>query len=145
MKEGPEDFLKRTGFTELPWGEINDDIPWFDDDEKAPRPVLETLDVGDDDQPIPPRQWLLGNTFCRGFVSGLIAPGAGCKTSLRIVQPLSVASGRSLTGERVFVRAKTLIVCLEDGMTELRRRLRAATKHHGIGREQVKEWLVDFH
>jgi len=64
-------------------------------------PSLDVLDVGDDNQPIPPRQWLLGNAFCRQFVSGLIAPGAGAKTSLRIAQGLSLASGRPLTGEQV--------------------------------------------
>ena len=50
----------------------------------GPPPVLEALDVGDDDKPIPPRQWLLGVAFCREFLSGLIAPGAGGKTALRI-------------------------------------------------------------
>lgn len=48
--------------------------------EKKPAPAaLDVLDVGDDDQPIPPRQWLLGNAFCREYVSGLIAPGAGAR------------------------------------------------------------------
>jgi RecA-family ATPase len=138
MNESPEDFLKRGGFTELPSGEFNDEIPWPDNDKEAPPPALEALDVGTDDQPIPPRRWLLGNVFCREFVSGVIASGAGCKTSLRLVQALSVSSGKSLTGEYVFVRANVLIVCLEDGMTELRRRIRAAMKHHGIAREEVK-------
>ena len=101
-------------------------------------PALDVLDVGDDDQPIPPRQWLLGNAFCREFVSGLIAPGAGAKTSLRIAQALSLASGRSLTGEHVFVRCNVLFVCLEDGMKELRRRVRAAMIHHKVRREDVK-------
>jgi hypothetical protein len=109
--------------------------------EKAAPAVLEVLDVGDDDQPIPPRQWLLGNAFCREFVSGLIAPGAGAKTSLRIAQALSLTSDRPLTGEPVFLRCKVLIVCLEDGMTELRRRVRAAMIHHGVTREEVKGYL----
>jgi hypothetical protein len=107
----------------------------------ASPPVLKVLDVGDDDQPIEPRQWLLGNAFCRQFVSGLIAPGAGAKTSLRIAQTLSLTSGRELTGEEVFVRCKVLIICLEDGMTELRRRVRAAMIYHGVKREDVKGWL----
>ena len=48
--------------------------------EKKPAPAaLDVLDVGDDDQPIPPRQWLLGNAFCREYASGLIAPGAGAR------------------------------------------------------------------
>jgi hypothetical protein len=103
--------------------------------------ALEALDVGDDDQPIQPRQWLLGNAFCREFVSGLIAPGAGAKTSLRITQALSLASGRPLTGEHVFVRCRVLFICLEDGMTELRRRVRAAMIHQSVTREEVKGYL----
>ena len=109
---------------------------------REPRPIaLEILDVGDDDRPIPPRQWLLGTAFCREFVSGLIAPGAGAKTSLRIVQALALASQRSLTGEHVFVRCRVLFICLEDGMTELRRRIRAAMIHHRVAREEVKGYL----
>jgi hypothetical protein len=107
-----------------------------------PTPIcLEVLDAGDDDHPIPPRQWLLGNAFCREFVSGLIAPGAGAKTSLRIAQALSLASGRSLTGEHVFVRARVLIVCLEDGMKELRRKVRAARIHHKVSSSDIKGHL----
>ena len=101
-------------------------------------PLLEVLDVGDDDKPIPPRQWLLGKTFCREFVSGLIAPGAGAKTSLRLAQALSLTSGRSLTGEHVFVRCNVLFVCLEDGIDEARRRVRAGMIHHKVSREEVK-------
>ena len=101
-------------------------------------PTLEVLDVGDDDQPIPPREWLLGNAFCREFVSGLIAPGAGAKTSLRVTQALSLTSGRSLTGEYVFVRSNVLFVCLEDGMKEARRRVRAAMIYHKVSRADVK-------
>ena len=100
--------------------------------------VLDVLDVGDDDQPIPPREWLLGNAFCREFVSGVIAPGAGSKTTLRLAQALSLTSGRSLTGEHVFVRCNVLFICLEDGMKELRRRVKAGMIHHNVSRADVK-------
>jgi AAA domain len=99
---------------------------------------FEVLDVGDDDQPISPREWLLGNAFCREFVSGLIAPGGGSKTSLRLAQALSLTSGRSLTGEQVFVRCNVLFVCLEDGMKEARRRVRAGMIYHEVSRADVK-------
>lgn len=55
-------------------------------------------DAGDDDEPIPPRGWLLGNTFCRKFISSLIASGGTGKTAVRTAQALSMATGRSLTG-----------------------------------------------
>jgi AAA domain len=99
------------------------------------------LDAGEDDAPIPPRGWLLGTTFCRGFISGLTAQGASAKTTLRIVQALALATGRELTGEHVFQRCRVMIVTLEDSIDELRRRVRAARLHHGIAAEDVRGWL----
>lgn len=95
------------------------------------------LDAGEDDAPIAPRGWLLGNTFCRGFISGLLAQGASGKTALRVAQALALATGRELTGEHVFERCRVLIVSLEDGSDELRRRVRAARLHHGIPAGEV--------
>ena len=83
-------------------------------------------DAGDDDEPIPPREWLLGTVFCRTFISSLLAEGGVGKTAVRIAQCLSLATGRPLTGERVFKRCRVLIVSLEDDRNELRRRVRAA-------------------
>lgn len=103
-------------------------------------PLLE-WDAGKDVDPIPPRQWLLGNTFCRTFISGLLADGATGKTSLRCAQFLSLATGRELTGEYVFQRCRVLVVCMEDDRNEIRRRLRAAQFHYGIKPEEIREWL----
>ncbi len=98
-------------------------------------------DAGDDDQPVPPRGWLLGNTFCRGFVSSLLGDGGVGKTALRYAQALSLSTGRSLTGEHVFQRSRVLIASLEDGRDELRRRIKAACLHHEINRDELKGWL----
>jgi hypothetical protein len=105
-----------------------------------PAPLGE-WDAGDDDRPIRPRGWLLGNVFCRRYVSSLIADGGTGKTALRMAQLLSLATGRALTGEHVFARSRVLIVSLEDDADELRRRLRAACLHHGIERGDLKGWL----
>ena len=35
---------------------------------------LEEWDAGDDDQLPPPREWLLGNQFCRKFLSACLPP-----------------------------------------------------------------------
>jgi hypothetical protein len=86
----------------------------------------------DKDRPIPPREWLLGNAFCRRYVSSVIAGGGTGKTVLRIAQALAVATGRPITGEHVFKRSSVLIISLEDDSDELRRRVRAAMIHHGI-------------
>ncbi len=98
-------------------------------------------DAGDDDAPIPPRGWLLGNVFCRRFVSSLVAEGGVGKTALRTAQGLALTSGRPITGEHVFQRCRVLIVSLEDDMDELRRRVRAARLHHGISQDDVRGWL----
>jgi hypothetical protein len=98
-------------------------------------------DAGEDNEPIPPRGWLLGNTFCRRFVSSLQAGGGTGKTALRIVQALAMATGKPLTGEHVFRRCRVLLLSLEDDRDELRRRVAAARKHHGINHGDVRGWL----
>jgi hypothetical protein len=100
------------------------------------------IDAGEDDAPIPPRGWLLGNTFCRSFISGLLSQGAAGKTAVRIAQALALATGRPLTGEHVFLRCRVLIVCLEDSLDELRRRVRAARLHHGVTADELRGWFI---
>jgi hypothetical protein len=102
---------------------------------------LSIWDAGLDTGPIPPRQWLLGNSFCRGFLSSLIAPGGVGKTAVRNTQALALASGRPLSGEHVFHRTRVLVVSLEDDRDELRRRVRAAMLHHGITHDEIRGWL----
>ena len=100
--------------------------------------------AGDDEElwgHIPPREWLLGNIFCRGFLSSLLADGGTGKTALRIAQMISLAAGRSLTGEHVFQRCRVLIISLEDSARELRRRIRAACIHHGVWRADLNGQL----
>jgi AAA domain len=113
-------------------------------DAEPPKQTPNTLgiwDAGDDDYVIPPRSWLLGTTFCRRFLSSLIADGGVGKTALRLAQLVSLAIGCSLTGEHVFLRCRVLVVSLEDDADELRRRVYAVMRHHGITPEQLKGWL----
>jgi hypothetical protein len=90
---------------------------------------------------IPPREWLLGVTFCRRFLSGVIAEGGAGKTAVRYAQFLALASGRKLTGEHVHHRCRVLIVCLEDHLNEVKRRIAAAMLHHGVAPADIKGWL----
>jgi hypothetical protein len=103
--------------------------------------VLGEWDAGEDDAEIPPRGWLLGNSFCRRFLSGVLGDGAVGKTALRIAQLLSLATGRPLTGEHIFGRRRVLLISLEDDRDELRRRVRAAMLHHETKPEDIKGWL----
>jgi hypothetical protein len=98
-------------------------------------------DASEDVEAPPPRGWLLGNTFCRTFLSSIIGAGGTGKTALRYAQALSLATGRELTSEHVFQRCRVLIVSLEDDDKELRRRIRAACLHYGIAPSELKGWL----
>jgi hypothetical protein len=70
-----------------------------------------------------------------------VAPGETGKTTLRLIQAIELATGRSLIGSRVYARAKVLIICFEDDAVELRRRLRAICIHYRIDPAELKGWL----
>jgi len=95
---------------------------------------LDEWDAGDDTDKPSPRGWLLGNSFCRRFISSLIADGGVGKTAVRYAEALSLAIGRSLTGEHVFNRSRVLIVSLEDDDTENAQRGRGASALVDAGR-----------
>jgi hypothetical protein len=92
-------------------------------------------------EPIKPRQWLLARCFCRTFLSGLVAPGDAGKTTLRLTQAVELATGRELLGHHIYQRCRVLVLSLEDDREELRRRLAAICKHHGIDPVELKGWL----
>ena len=89
----------------------------------------------------PPRQWLIARYFCRSFLSGLVAPGDAGKTTLRLTQAIELATGRELLGQRIYARARVLVLCFEDDRDELHRRLLAICRHHGINPAELKGWL----
>jgi AAA domain len=120
--------------------------PFADQDEAVraaggatPNPEFEIHDAGDIDlTPIPPREWVLGTRYCVGFVSGSLGDGGVGKTALALVEALAIATQKNLTGDYVFRRENVLIVCLEDDLKEIRRRIKAAMLHHQIDPEMVK-------
>lgn len=109
--------------------------------ERMTKSALGEWNAGSDDWKINARRWLLGNIYCRTFVSSLIADGGIGKTALRVAQALALATGRPLTGEKIFQRCRVLFVSLEDDKDELRRRVLAAMLHHNICLEEVTGYL----
>jgi hypothetical protein len=115
--------------------------PQANGQEREQAAELGEWDAGDDPGPIPPRQWLLANQFCCGFISSIVAAGGGGKTALRLLQFISLALGRSLCGQHVFRRCRVLLISLEDGSEELQRRIKAVLDHYHIDRGDLKGWL----
>jgi hypothetical protein len=120
-----------------------------DEEEDPNDPILHEQDVGDwdPDKLPPPREKLLGDTFCKEFVSGVISPGGIGKTTLRILQALALtcgrvdAHGRGISGEIVYERSRVLLLCLEDSPKEVERRIRAMAQHYEIPLSDLKGWL----
>lgn len=102
---------------------------------------LETYDAGDDTGPPPPRGWLQGGIWCRKFLSGVFASGGIGKSTLRYLQAISQATGRPLAGHHVFFRGRVLLLSLEDDRDEMRRRIDAVCRHHGVDRTELKGWF----
>jgi AAA domain-containing protein len=65
---------------------------------QQPPGSLDEWNAGLDPGTIPPRQWLLGNQFCRGFISSIVAAGGTGKSALRLLQFVALALGRELSG-----------------------------------------------
>lgn len=98
----------------------------------APR-VSATPFVWRDPASIPPRQWLFGKHYIRGFVTGTVAPGGTGKTAMTLTEALSMSTALDLIGGNPSpTPLKAWIWNLEDPAEEIERRIAAAVQHHGI-------------
>jgi AAA domain len=123
----------------------DDEPPPWESPPWEPQPAqilsLNEWDAGEPFGAIPPRQWLLGTQFCRGFISSIVAAGGVGKTALRTVQLISMALGRSLCGQHVFHRSRVMILNFEDDDWEIKRRLKAVLDFYEIDQAELKGWL----
>jgi hypothetical protein len=90
---------------------------------------------------IPPRKWLYGRDYVRRFLTYTVAAGGVGKTSLAIVEALTMASGRPLLGVTPSERCRVWLWNGEDPAEELQRRIVAAMLHHGLKPEDVEGYL----
>ena len=85
---------------------------------------------------IPPRPWIYGRSYIRGFISVLIAPGGVGKSALAMVEAVAIATGRELlAGDRNAVAHSAQTVWYhnsEDSADEQQRRLAAVLIHFNI-------------
>ena len=95
----------------------------------------------EDPTTIPVRDWIYGKHLIRRHVSATIASGAVGKTSLKIVETLALATGRSLLGQEVPKRSRVWLFNLEDDLIELRRRVSAAMIYYNIKPSDIGDRL----
>ena len=91
-----------------------------------------------DEAALEPRQWIYGKHYLRRFVSVLASAGGIGKTSMQIVEALSICTGRPLLGEEVKERCNVWLINLEDPMDEMQRRILAAMRHFEIKPDDIK-------
>lgn len=106
--------------------------------------VYATPYVWIDPNDLPKRQWIYGRSLIRKFVTVTVAPGGVGKSSLSIVEALSLATGRRLLGKFVEKESRVWLWNLEDPLDELQRRIQAACEHYDIAAEDLGDrFFVD--
>jgi hypothetical protein len=86
---------------------------------------------------LPPRQWAYGKFLLFGEASGIGAVDGGGKGTHTVAIALSMITGRSLLGERVWRTGPVAIISYEDSKLEWQKRIAAACLHYGIDYEEV--------
>jgi hypothetical protein len=90
---------------------------------------------------LPPRQFLFGKHYQRRTTGGTVAPGGTGKSSLEMVEGVSMATGRNLLGEEPKERVRVWYHNGEDNMDELNRRLAAICQYYDIPLEELPGWF----
>lgn len=81
---------------------------------------------------IPARDWIMQHRYMTGFLSVVVSPGGVGKSMLTMLDSVSIASGRALTGFDVARSGGVWLLNLEDPMDELKRRMAALCLHYGV-------------
>jgi RecA-family ATPase len=91
---------------------------------------------------IPPREWLYGNHLIRGYLSLTVAPGGLGKSSMLLVEAISMVTRRSLFGFAPVHRLRVWYWCGEDPLVEIERRIAAICLHYSIPPEDIGDRLM---
>lgn len=85
-----------------------------------------------DPNSIPARNWIMHHRYMGGYVSVIVSPGGVGKSMLTMMDAVSVATGRTLTGFDVPNPGGVWLYNTEDPMDELKRRACAIAMHHNV-------------
>lgn len=95
-------------------------------------PIPHAIDENFDPRKIPPRRWTLGLRFAPRTVTLGIAAASTGKTTLATRSALAIATGRELTDETVHITGKVWIICNEESLDELQRKIAGVLLREGI-------------
>lgn len=87
---------------------------------------------------IKPRDWIMKERYIGGFVSLIVSPGGVGKSAATMLDAVSVASERSLSGFPITKSGAVWLYNTEDPPDELERRLAAISLHHRIDYKEIK-------
>ena len=94
---------------------------------------------------IPRRHWIMRPDYVGGHISILAAKGGVGKSSLAIVEALSIATGRNLRYpydlRRTPKKCRVMLINLEDDRDEMNRRIVAAMKHYDLSQDDIGDRL----
>jgi AAA domain len=97
--------------------------------------------VAFDPAAIPPRQFLFGRHYQRRTAGATVAPGGTGKSSLIMVEGVSMATARNLLGEEPKERSRVWYHNGEDSMDELNRRVAAICQYYDIPLTELEGWF----
>ena len=81
---------------------------------------------------LPKRDWVLAGRYLGGFVTAIVSPGGIGKSTLVMLEALSIATGVDRVGCKVIKPGAVWLYNTEDAKEEIDRRLAAMAIHHKI-------------
>ena len=131
LKEAGEDELKRALSQAKPVDQVKQEA--IATDRNWPT-LFEPIDAAN----IPARRWVYGHHYIRSYVSVVASAGGLGKSSMQMVEAVSIATGKALLGEAVHEQCKVWIVNLEDPLEEMQRRMAAVMQHYDIKPDDIR-------
>jgi len=131
LKEAGEDELKRALAQAKPVDQVKQEAIAT---ERNWPTLFEPIDAAN----IPARRWVYGHHYIRSYVSVVASAGGLGKSSMQMVEAVSIATGKALLGEAVHEQCKVWIVNLEDPLEEMQRRMAAVMQHYDIKADDIR-------
>jgi hypothetical protein len=88
---------------------------------------------------IPRREWVMQDRYIKGFLSVVIAPGGTGKSTLQLLDAMSIVTGKPLSGYEVKQQGPVWLYNLEDPLHEMQRRIAAMALHHCIHPSELRD------